>query len=301
MTERNAAGDEWTGWRGTLQHWLGAIHRQLGRAGSSPAREQAEPRFHRSTASVTPVQVPAIVLTCDRYHPLTEHMIMRYGAEWPSHPFTFHVPYQEQRIEGTRIAPRQTPKAIRATVLELLDEFDSEAWVYWCIDDKYPIRLLQPSVTHIAEAVVAEQLPWADGLIFCRCRKLLLSEHLCDETRAGPNGVVLLRRKDYSQFWIHQFLRVKVIRHVFQQFPESIPQAKAMDAMLSRIKLPDDHRLYVVETNLAVFGESTIRGRVSGNCAASLRSHGLGVPPAFEETDAQSFMGTIEASGRGSG
>jgi hypothetical protein len=301
MTEPNAGGDERTGWRGTLQRWFGAVRRPLGRAGNSPAHEQAEPRFQRSTAPVAPVQVPAIVLTCDRYRPLTEHMIMRYDAEWPSHPFTFHVPYQRQRIQGPRIASRQTPEAIRATVLELLDEFDGEAWVYWCIDDKYPIRLLQPSVTHIAEAVVAEQLPWADGLIFCRCRNLLLSEYLFDETREDPNGVVLLRRKDYSQFWIHQFLRVKVIRQVFQQLPESIPQAKMMDAMLSEIKLPDDHRLYVVETNLARFGESTIRGRITRNCAASLLSHGLGVPPAFEGTDAQSFMGTIEAGEGGSG
>jgi len=228
-------------------------------------------------------------------------MIKCYDAEWPSHPFTFHVPYQQQRIQGTRVASRKTPEAIRATVLELLDEFDNEAWVYWCIDDKYPIRLIQPSVTHIVEAVVAEQLPWADGLILCRCRSLLLSEHLLDDTRKGPNGVILLRRKDYSQFWIHQFLRVKVIRHVFQRLPASIPEAKRMDAMLSRITLPDDHRLYVVETNLAVFGESTIRGRVTSNCAASLRSHGLGVPPTFEETDAQSFMGTIGADVGGPG
>ena len=63
------------------------------------------------------------------------------------------------------------------------------------------------------------------------------------------------------------------------------------------LPLPADHRLYVVETNLAVFGESTIRGRVTRNCAASLRALGLGAPPGFEETDRELLIGTVDSGG----
>jgi hypothetical protein len=240
------------------------------------------------------LRVPAIVLTCDRYHAFASHMIARYNSIWPSHPFTFHVPFQRQAIEGPRIVPRRTPEAIRTTVLTLLEEFHDEAWVYWCIDDKYPIALVQPQVAHLVESVLTNRLPDADGVVFCRIGRHLQARFLLDETRDGPAGVVLRRRKDYSQIWMHQAVRVKVIRGLFESFPETIPTAKVMDGLKDRIDLPADQRLYVVEANLAVFGESTTRGRVTRNCATSLRASGLDIPAGFEESDREMLMGAID-------
>ena len=238
-------------------------------------------------------RIPAIVLTCDRYHPFAGHMVARYQALWPSHPFTFHVPYQRRPLAGDRIVPRQTPEAIRATVLALLEGFDDEAWVYWCMDDRYPIALVQPSVGRLADAVRADRLAGIDGLLFCRCRRLLRRRFLLSERRAGPGGVALRRRRDYSQIWIHQFLRAKALRHLFESMPEALPVPRAMDAVKDHLPLPADHRLYVVETNLAVFGESTRGGLVTRNCAASLRAAGLGLPPGFEETDREVLLGAL--------
>jgi hypothetical protein len=246
----------------------------------------------RSIGGLRPT--PAIVLTCDRYHPFAAHMIMRYEVVWPLHPFTFHVPYQRAPLPGARVAPRRTRESIRATVLDLLEEFDDETWVYWCIDDKYPIQFVQPTVARLAEAVLSERLPAVDGLLFCRCRRLLLPQYLRIGRRAGPAGTVLLARRDYSQIWIHQFLRVKVLRQLFLRLPETVAEASILDALKDRIALPGDHRLYVVETNLAVFGESTSGGRVTSNCAASLGALGLGTPPGFEQIDRKVLIGTID-------
>src|SRR5437016_2587497 len=45
----------------------------------------------------------AIVLTCDRYRAVTEHMILQYEKLWPDHPFVFRVPYQKlQGAPGNR-------------------------------------------------------------------------------------------------------------------------------------------------------------------------------------------------------
>ena len=239
------------------------------------------------------LRVPAIVLTCDRYHPFAAHMIMRYDAVWPSHPFTFHVPYQQRPLQGGRVTERRTPEAIRATVLGLIEELDDEAWVYWCIDDKYPIQLVQPPVARLAEAVLSDALPDMDGVMFCRWRKLLRPEHLLEERRDGPGGVVLLRRVNYAHIWIHQFLRVKVLRQLFLRFPESVPHPGAFDLM--SLPLPPNQQLYVAEANLAVFGESTIGGRVTRNCAASFRALGLGTAPGFEEIDRELLIGTIDS------
>ncbi len=44
----------------------------------------------------------ALVLTYDRNHFVTDHMIATYNKHWPDHPFTFYIPYQETRsgLEG---------------------------------------------------------------------------------------------------------------------------------------------------------------------------------------------------------
>ena len=245
-------------------------------------------------------RLPAIVLTCDRYHPFTAHMMMRYQTVWPSHPFTFHVPYQRQALSGDRVVSRRTEESIRATVLGLLEELDDQTWVYWCVDDKYPIQFVQPAVARLAEAILSDQLPGIDGVLFCRCRRLLLPEYLSEEKRNGPGGVALLRRKDYSQIWIHQFLRARALRHLFLRLPESIANASAMDAMKDRLALPADDRLYVVETNLAVFGESTVGGQVTRNCAVSFRALGIEMPPGYSETDDEILIGAIDAGPGGS-
>src|SRR5947207_7291583 len=38
-------------------------------------------------------QMKAIVLTCDRFRAITEHMIRQYETLWPDHPLVFLVPY----------------------------------------------------------------------------------------------------------------------------------------------------------------------------------------------------------------
>jgi hypothetical protein len=281
------------GWPASFSRWL-ARRNTRSEAHLSRGLSAASLLAEQDTSADARGAIPAIVLTCDRYHPFARHMIQRYQTAWPSHPFTFHVPYQREALCGPGIVPHRTPGEIRATVLELLKGFHDDAWVYWCIDDKYPIRILETPVAHLAAAVLSEHLPEVDGLLFCRCRRLLLPEHLLPEERVGPGGVVLLRRRNYAQIWIHQFLRVKVLRTLFLGLPESIPHAQAMDSMKDRAVLPASHRLYVVQTNLAVFGESTMRGRVTRNCATSLRSLGLAVPDGFEQCDIETVMGVIE-------
>ncbi|MFN2540579.1 MAG: hypothetical protein ABR514_00215, partial [Chthoniobacterales bacterium] len=97
----------------------------------------------------------AIVLTCDRFRAMTEHMIRQYEGLWPNHPFVFRIPFQQLRGQDTdRREFRQTPENIRGTVLQLLDDLEDEEWVYWCIDDKYPIRLL----TEAIESLISDAL-----------------------------------------------------------------------------------------------------------------------------------------------
>jgi hypothetical protein len=225
----------------------------------------------------------AIVMTCDRYRALTKHMILQYARLWPKHPFVFTVPYQSLRgIDSERTRFLETPEDIRSSVLQLLADVDDEEWVYWCTDDKYPIRLVIDAITRLVAYV--SQAPNTSGLLFCRCRALLGAPELAlypGECRT-PFGDILLERRAWYQIWIHQCLRAKVLRYFFSHMPEHTPAAKAMDTFKSNIvKLPE-HRLFVTKENFAVFGESTQRGVITRNCYDSIRKTNIELPQWFQ-------------------
>ena len=176
----------------------------------------------------------------------------------------------------------KTPEAISASVLQLLADVDDEEWIYWCADDKYPIRLVTEKIIELF--LYASQLPEMSGLLFCRCRATLGEPELAlypGEWRT-PLGDVLLERRAWYQIWIHQFLRAKVLRYFFSQMPDRVPSAKAMDTFKSNIAKLAGHRLFVTKENLAVFGESTQGGVMTRNCYRSIRKTNIELPQWFQ-------------------
>jgi hypothetical protein len=233
----------------------------------------------------------AIVLTCDRFRAITEHMILQYERLWPSHPFVFRIPFQNLRGSDTsRTEYLTTPEDIRATVLELIGDIDDEEWVYWCVDDKYPIRLAIDTI----ERLISDALQSSDmsGLLFCRCRVTLTNPKLALYPRkiTSPSGEVLLERKAWFQIWLHQLLKVKVLRYLFTHLPEDIPNAKAMDDLKDSITKLREHRLFVTEKNFAVFGESTHRGAITQNCYESIAATGIELPEWFRQPNGEHII-----------
>ena len=69
--------------------------------------------------------------------------MLQYQRLWPDHPFRFRIPYQQLRGPNAERAEYiESPPEIPATVLRLIEDIEDEEWVYWCSDDKYPIRLI---------------------------------------------------------------------------------------------------------------------------------------------------------------
>ncbi len=221
----------------------------------------------------------AIVMTCDRYRALTQHMILQYERLWPNHPFVFMIPYQTLReTDSARTKYVKSPEGIRSSVLELLSDVEDEEWVYWCADDKYPIRFVTEAIERLL--VFVRQSREMSGLLFCRCRALLGQPELTlfPTELVSSSGDVLLERKTWNQIWIHQFLRAKVLRYFFSQMPAHIPGAKAMDTYKENIEKLPEHRLFVTKENFAVFGESTHGGVLTRNCYKSIRASKIELP-----------------------
>ena len=233
-------------------------------------------------------KLKAIVLTCDRYRAITEHMILQYERLWPDHPFVFQIPYQHARGADTgKTNYRKAPEDIKGTVLHLLADLDDEEWTYWCVDDKYPIRLVTGKIMDLITHAVSS--PEMSGLLFCRCRVTLNSPKLAlyPKEIVNPSGDILFERKAWYQIWVHQLLKVKVLRYLFTHLPDRIPSAKEMDEFKNGIVKPPNLRLFVTKENFAVFGESTTRGLITQNCYESIRASQIELPDWFRHPNGQ--------------
>jgi hypothetical protein len=224
--------------------------------------------------------VKALVLTFDKYRCFTDHMIQRYEDLWPNHPFTFYVPFQNTPATdktGKVIYVRSNP-GIKDTVATLLKDLDGEEIVYWCIDDKYPITLQTEIIEELYDDVFKDSMLDASGLLFSRRTSKMLSHKRSASYCISVQGEPLVERDDYSQIWIHQYIKVKALEFLFESLPENIESAKSMDALKDKICKPVDHRLFATKRIYGTFGESTSRGEITRNCLKSMHSHQLLVP-----------------------
>jgi hypothetical protein len=236
----------------------------------------------------------AIVLTFDKNRAITEHMIARYETVWPGNPIVFHIPYQDHvGAESHNTKYVATPPDIKSTVLGLLRDIDDEEWVYWCIDDKYPINFNVEIVNRISQWITTITDTEISGILFCRCRRMLEPDYLTGLSITDDSGLVYLERQGYEQIWIHQFVRAKVIRHLFNSFPDVISYANIMDQYKDALRKPAGHRLFVSQQNHSVFGESMTDGALTQNCFESIKRNNLALPDWSSSLAVSSTMGDL--------
>ena len=233
----------------------------------------------------------AIVLTCDRYRAISEHMILRYERLWPNHPFVFRIPYQENPgTDTTRTVFVKTPSEIRATVLHLIADLDDDEWIYWSIDDKYPVKLVIEKIHAFMSDVTHSQD--MSGLLFCRRGPLLENPEMTvyADKRVSATGDVYLERRAWHQIWLHQFVKVKVLRYLFTHLPAELQSPKVMDLLKGEIAKPSEYRLFVTEKNFAIFGESTNKGTITRNCYESIKETRIELPEWFRRPNRHFVM-----------
>lgn len=235
----------------------------------------------------------ALVLTFDKYRPFATHMIMCYEQLWPNHPFTFRIPYQSDEVKdyyeskfGSKVEMIKSPSGIVDTMFALSDDLDENEWIYWCMDDRYPIKIDVPELKKMYDWVTSPKGNNLTSLMFisapycwtpnrCYGRKY--------DIKTGDQRYV--RRKDFMMIWNHQFMRVGFCRFFFNHFPRNMKNAKQMDYIRDTIILPDKYKLYMLDHNIAVYGEHTSRGMISKTCLESFKEKGLPIPEGFALSD----------------
>ena len=244
----------------------------------------------------------AIVLSCDKYIKFADHMITTYQNIWSSNPFIFRLPYENyphylKEKYGNKVELIHVPgsnQKIKLTVLTLLEDLDDEDWIYWCMDDKYLVQLREEKVNEILKWVRSLRETSISGICFARVRNLYKSKALDqNDILVGPKGKVFFKRQNYSEIWVHQFLKVKALRRLFESFPDREFSAKEMDKFKRKLQLFEEQKLYVSKRNLAIFGESTTRGMITTNCANSFAKFGMTIPHQFDISSREIIMGKL--------
>lgn len=239
----------------------------------------------------------AIVLTYDKYVKITDHMIQNYMTIWPDNPFIFRVPYQtypsflKDKYQD-KVELIETDRKIKATLLRLIEDLDDDEWIYWCIDDRYPINIKIDDVSYISNWILNTPPSVLSGVMFSNFPKMMHVKNIMSEKNCiyDDRRKKYYRRKNYAMIWMHQFLRVSVIRILFNEFPDDFNQAKQMDYFKAALSLPAEHKLYMYSKHIAEYGESTHRGKMTLNCAKSFKKLGMEVPPGFEITNKEIFI-----------
>lgn len=229
----------------------------------------------------------AIVLTYDKYKIFADHMIYKYQQLWPHNPFIFKIPYQHEDVRiyyetkyGNKVEMVKSPSGIVDTMDTLLAEFDDNDWIYWCMDDRYLISLNLLEVEKTYNFIENNLSNDISGLMFTNAPwgRLPENQYYYKHKIKTSNNQIYLRRKGYRMIWVHQFLKVKVLRTMFDNFRVKMKMAKEMDYILFTLKLPDNQKLYSTNKNFAIFGESTSRGLITVNCYESLKQNNFEIP-----------------------
>lgn len=227
-------------------------------------------------------RIKALVMTYDRHRVFAEHMMAVYNDLWPDHPFQFIIPYQQLAgAESELRRYKQSPQSIRETMYTLLEGIDDEEWVYWCWDDNYPVWLDVKRMSDIVSWIRSIQDHEVSGILACRCFKFQGQRSLLANKIYDTSGNGYLEIKGYRRIWSHQFLRAKVVRHLFEILPDDFVDVNTMGSVIRHSECPISHRRFVSEQNCMLLGESMISGVITKNCYESMVRYGLSMPEGF--------------------
>lgn len=246
----------------------------------------------------------AIVQSCDKYHPMAEHMILKYQELWPTNPFTFRVPWNDTFPNNIvtrfneKVEPINTNVEFKKTFHGLTKDLDDDEWVFWCIDDKYPIELNEQVANQVVEFV--SSIKDTDIVSICfhfvrsiKDQSLKFRDHPDPDKRGEQikfQDLNFLQHWRKNNNWLHQFFRVKALREFWSFINE--PEKHVAYTMDHDIKEAPSitGRYFVLDHNTCTYGESVWKGKFTKNCYTSFKEKDLLIPSCFEPSNPSNII-----------
>jgi hypothetical protein len=241
----------------------------------------------------------AIVLTHDGQLGLAELVHKLYSTLWPTHGLTFRVPVNGSPGGSARAyLDRQsdcrlidTPPTIEGSMRVLLRDLPDDEWVFWCIDDRFPMWLDARALDGIRAGLDA-CADHVEELKLLRWREPLTK----DQVVVGPVDFHVQRRRTRQWgFWHHHFVRVATLRRVFLR--DDLPDGCPVDGFVASLRHDNARRLpfgrrqaggegdlfrgkaLVPTRPLLELGEPLVDGVLTANGLTELRRRNCEIPP----------------------
>jgi len=104
--------------------------------------------------------VKGIVLSFDPHLEIANLLVETYNRLWPDHRFQFRIPFTNRDprsiFRAQNVEFISTPPDIRSTVESLLRNLPEDEFVFWCIDDRYPIEIFETTVLRTVRDFASE-------------------------------------------------------------------------------------------------------------------------------------------------
>jgi len=264
--------------------------------------------------------VKGIVLSFDPNLEIANLLVETYNRLWPDCRFQFRIPFTDRDprsiFRAQNVEFISTPPDIRSTVENLLRDLPEHEFVFWCIDDRYPIEIFEPTVLRAVRDFVSHEASDVDSIKLTDLtvegiqgkldRRLFSLRRWLRRTRSDSQPVgddetwrqreeavarepafTLAGQRFFRQlghpkngFYMPQFTTPAFLKRFF--LAPALPLKygiREFHHFLLSINL--EHKSYFPNKFLLSVGESTFRGRLSMVCYEQMLQFGV-VPPKIE-------------------
>ncbi|MDP2597668.1 hypothetical protein [Alteromonas stellipolaris] len=225
-------------------------------------------------------RIKALVLTYDKQIGLAQLLIKKYVSLGLGRYFTFIVPVNSLesrfKIDGAEIEFVLSESDILSTMESLLNQVEDNEWIYWAIDDRYPMEVECTQFKVIFDALNTDMFRGINGVKLLPWREPLAAH------KFSYKFINLQSQEPKSMFgfWHHHFLRSKVLKAMFLSENKHRENNIRLINNLYRDEdyLPFLEAVYVVDSPIIELAEPLFNGKLTLNGYRDLKTFNCELP-----------------------
>jgi len=221
----------------------------------------------------------ALVLTYDKRFEFSELVVKSYNTLAPKHQLEFLIPYNDvlpsYASKYNNITWVKAESSVKKTMAALLKGIPDDEFIYWCLDDIYPHKILDLNLFYAMHNHVVA------GNVKCNALRFINHDTL-NGAESGVNtqlGDMVFVNTNFSVygFWFHQFMQAKILKRCF--LSDRITDNHTME------KIGNDrdvnphlytHNICVPRKYIAIFGETTRAANImTKNCKEAFELYNI--------------------------
>lgn len=227
----------------------------------------------------------AIVLSFDKQAGFVELLYKKYAELWSDCPLSFRIPVNNRETYSSyeyfkskdNVELIDSPIDIKSTMISLLAGLSDDEWVYWCIDDRFPIEIKNVQILNsIVNDLESGRHNDLKGIKLFRWREALM-DNVVD---LGGEKFQQQQPRTLYGFWLHSFVKVSVLKEIFlsSELPEEYKITDITTVFYSKEFIASFENTVVPENDIVLMGEPCVDGEITTNGLEELKKYNCPIP-----------------------